>query len=126
MKEFCNSVIIYPLSGVLSLEGGALTLKPGATVCRFLSDDFDLSPKRDGTEAGALYVLDKDIVIDKANRAEAAYFMVGRSVIVELSFTDDHSPVYLGTVQLPAKASITTHPVKDTLHIKSRSFLSPL
>jgi hypothetical protein len=129
MKEFCNSITVIPVDTVQSVQNGVIHLKSGVTTYTFSTDDFEITPLRQDTESGSIYEIEQDITVDKVSKAAAQYFSILRSVIYELKLTG-WSPgmpgIHIGSLELPAKASVTTHLQKDTLHMKCKSFQSPL
>lgn len=126
MNEFCNIIGLCLVSDIQSFQNGVLTLKSGRSAVTLQADEFTLALKESASEAGLLYNVEEDITVDKVPDAIASIYRIKRSAILQLKVSPGGESIYLGTLSLPAKVSITTHLNKDTLHIESKSFQSPL
>lgn len=126
MKELCNKVQLFLLQDIQSFRENVITLKPGCSAVTLSTDDFTLTPKKETGDAGTLYNIEEDITIEKVITSVASLYKIRRSIILQLETLPDHSPLFIGSMEWPAKVSITTHLNKDTLHIHSKMRQSPL
>lgn len=126
MKEFCCIISLYLAQDIQTFQNGVLTLKSGRSAAILHADEFTLTPKVDASESGLLYNVEEDITVDKVPSSVASVYRIKRSAILQIKTSSGGDVVYLGTLSLPAMVSITTHLNKDTLHIQSKSFQSPL
>lgn len=126
MKEFCNILRLYLVQDIQSFRDGLITMKPGRSFVEFRTEDFTVTPKEEKSDAGTLYNIEENIIIEKAPTSVASIYSIRRSAIVRLSTTPGGNPVYIGSTDWPAQVSITTNLNKDTLLIKSKMRQSPL
>jgi len=124
MNEFCSKVEVFLVSDVLKASQTEVFPRSGKSGYTFLADEFNLTAKGSATEAGTLYNIDETLIIEKVSDDIASIFRTERSVIIALNVTNGSR--ILGTLELPAKVSITQQLNRSQLILKCKSLISPL
>jgi hypothetical protein len=127
MKEFSNLFIVYMVSDIQKIENNQVILRAGCKGIRMDSDDFYFETSSETKDAGKLYGIEATVVIEKVSSLIARQFRTERSVVIEVHSSNSNEDVFIiGSMDYPAKATITTQLQKDQLKISSKSLQSPL
>jgi hypothetical protein len=126
MKEFCNRFIIYLVSDIQKIENNRVVLKADRAGLSLDSDDLYFEPAGETSDAGRLYSIDTTVVIDKLPSVVSNRFKADRSVVIEVHCNNNNDVYLIGSMEYPAKVSITAQLNKDELKIHSKSLQSPL
>ena len=116
MKEFTQSLTILP---------PASTTSPSIFPLRLSCFPFTFDPERTDDDGGPTYRCDTDFIIDMPSEAAISYLSRPRECIVELSDSEGNS-YHIGSLTMPARASITPHLQRARLHVVCTMLFSPL
>jgi hypothetical protein len=122
MNEIFNLIEVYHISDVEKVAGSEVFLKNDNALI-LSTDDFLLTPKNSTTDAGTLYIIEETITTDKVPDDIALHFKYSRSVILKIKTTKGNYIV--GSLEYPAKVTITQHLNKSQLILKSQSPKNP-
>jgi hypothetical protein len=120
MKEFGNVIKVFFLSDVEKIENGIVIPKTGKTPDTFHTAEFSLNPQMESPSVAVLHSIDATLYVDKVSREVAKRYEIIRSVIIQLC-TGSDTPVAMGSIEYPAKVSITQHLQADILTISHKS-----
>lgn len=125
MKELCNVFELYLISDVQSFSDQKIVMKPNRTVMKIIADDVNLTSKEKTEDAGLLYTIQEDLTIEKVSKSISSIFRTPRSSILcfHSNCGDD---IWIGSLEFPAKVSITTHLNRDQLKLDCKSSQSLL
>lgn len=124
MKELCNIFLLYLITDIQSITNGVITLKAGKSPVQIEADTVSLTPQEEYNGPNTLYIIDESYTVEKVSDLTALTFKSKRSSI--LAFKSGTEQILIGSLELPAKVSITSHLNKDRLILSSKSYRSPL
>lgn len=125
MKEICNVFELYLVSDVQSFSDQKIILKPNRVGIKLLADDVSLTPKVINDKSGTLYTIQEDLTIEKVDKSISSIFRTPRSSILHF-YSDKGDSIWVGSLDLPAKVSITTHLNREQLNLDCKSYQSPI
>lgn len=125
MREFCNAIDLFHISDIQSVSGSVITLKPGRNfVTLEASSELTLEPKEETSDAGILYNIQENITIEKVPDNIKHQYHTLQSVILQVHTTDS-GKITLGSLEYPARVSITAHLQHDKLNLALKTPESP-
>lgn len=125
MKEICSDFKVVLLSDVESVDQQSITLLSDKDYDEFTSDALDLNIDSDSSDAGTVWNVDQDIIIDKVTDEVYNKYRIQRSVILIVFYTDDTYTIY-GSFEYPVMLTLTRGLQKDTLSITYTSTERPV
>lgn len=125
MKQLCNSLEIFLVSDIQSIEDTTVNLKDGRASYRFFTDDFELDLSDDSSDPGLLYGISQDIVADKPTSLDKGIFHYVRSAVILFNSVPGNKKIRVGSVELPAKVTLSAQLNKVNIHIEAKMEESP-
>lgn len=125
MKEFCTFFKLALIEDIVSVSQQNIELLPDKDFAEFSADSLSLSVKSDSQNAGVVYSVSQDIIIDKVTPEIAATYMHLRSAVMLVQFTDGSYEV-LGNLDYPVMVLLTRDIQKDILNISLKTTIRPI
>ncbi len=116
MKEICNQIAVFLKNDVLQVTADNILPKEGKTGQTIYTDDFHLETNMSNTSASILNSITKKLYADKLPTEVEKQFASPRSVIIKC-ITGRNSAVILGSLEFPAKMTISPAVNKDIIHL---------
>ena len=125
MKEICSNFDIIPVTQITAVIKNEVLFSPGKVPDTFYSDIQSLNVTPDNSDAGILYTINQDIVIDKLNPALSAKYRYPRYCILIIHYTDGTHTVY-GDTQYPVEVYHVPGIQRDILSVYLQTTAAPV
>jgi hypothetical protein len=130
MKEFTQSITLlspYPYSEAATVPGSSAAGQSASSLfpLRLLASPFTFDPEPNDDDGGLSYRCDMDFIVDLPSKSAMSQLSRPRECIVEL-YDSEGNAYQIGTITMPARASLTPHLQSARLHVVSTMLFSPL
>lgn len=125
MIDLANLIYLIPIESVSSIRGNELTLKPGASLDLYLTEnDVKVTDTPETKDYGELFNQSSKLTVEKMSADLRKKYSRNRQVIVLLVKTNDEKIVW-GSLDYPVTCSITPSVDADQITL-TRKALEPI
>lgn len=124
MKEICSVFDIILLEDIASADNVNVHPLPGRSFDKLTSASLDVDMDKDLTDAGVVFTLTRDVIIDKVPTTIATKYSYARTCIMIVYYTDGSHTVY-GSPEYPVIAYIVSGMQQDTLSVSLKTTVFP-
>lgn len=125
MKEICSKFDIIPVSDISAVIENEVVFNPGKVPDTLASDIQSINVSPDNSDAGIIYTINQDIVIDKLKPSLAAKYRYPRYCILIIYYTDGTHTIY-GTPEYPVEVYHLPGIQRDILSVYLQTTFTPV
>ena len=125
MKEICSNFKIIPIDDVRYIHRNTIDLYEGKEYDELFTDILNISATPQKSDAGIVWSVSQDIVIDKVTENIAVKYSVRRAVALIVGYTDGTHTIY-GTPDYPVMVILAHDIQKDTLSVELKTTYKPI